>query len=352
MKNTIHMKHIFLLMLFTILLLASCNNSSGNKVNYDNIDIYTQKPILFYDSVFSSLPGQLLVLDDYVVWIEARKANNFIHIIDKHTQEEIAAIGSIGHGPMEFDNPIVEKGEENKLILYDTNQKKQGTISIDSIKENKEYLTLNSPLEGEDVLRIKEISKNCYLLFSPISATPFSIHYNGQVYHSGELPIKEKLNIGSMFNYFQGEIKYNPQKEILLYTTFSFRYMALYKKNNNHFTLVKESREAIPDYTINKGELSLSNKHDTHVSEIALTKNYIVTAEYLENEKEEALKPHNIYNYVLPQSLFVYDYNLVLQKIIKLEKPIMRISSNSESDIVYAIIEDPDYKLVTISIDD
>lgn len=78
---------------------------------------------------------------------------------------------------------------------------------------------------------------------------------------------------------------------------------------------------------------------------MALTRDYIVTLQrdYENDPTDESQVGRNFEK--LPQTLFVYDYGGKLLKIINYNVPIGRIAGNMKSNMVYALIVDPDFKL-------
>ena len=182
------------------------------------------------------------------------------------------------------------------------------------------------------------------MVFSATMSSPFGIIDGKHIYYSGKFPIESsEISERSKFNRFQGVTAYNPVNEMLLYSTYSFKYMALYKREGVRWNLIKETK--VPDYTIKNGNIKFEKK-GIGVSEVTMTKNYIVTAEYEDkNVTEKDLRQNN---YILPNLLCFYDYDLTLRKVLKIGKPIMRIGGNTDSDTIFAIVEDPDFKIVSI----
>ena len=85
--------------------------------------------------------------------------------------------------------------------------------------------------------------------------------------------------------------------------------------------------------------------------ELALTRNYIVTLDRdveVEGEKPESKLLRDFST--LPHSLYVYDYDLNLLKIINTEYCILRICGDTRTDEIYAIVVDPEFSLMKINI--
>lgn len=85
--------------------------------------------------------------------------------------------------------------------------------------------------------------------------------------------------------------------------------------------------------------------------ELALTRKNIVTLDrdvVTEGEKPEGQSPRDIST--LPHSIYVYDYDLTLTHIINIKFPILRICGDIKTNSMYAIVLDPDYKLIKIDL--
>lgn len=342
------MKKLTINIVFIILsgyMITSCLSKKAKNGLGEIVECIQPEISTFYDSIYPSFPGKILVTDDYVAWEEPHSTENFLHIISKNKREELKPLGYIGNGPHDFAAPYIEKGNENELIIYDFDLKKKATIMVDKLEMEGNGVIYEDMTYNRDILTCIKLSDGNDLLFSPENNLPFGVTKDQLIYYSGKFPVGGgMITLDDRFNYFQGVMAYNANKDILLYSTYSFRYMALYRRDGNRLQLIKETEA--PDCSIKNNRLRLG-KNKTGISEIALTKNYVVTAECLEEKVSvENLKPNNG---ILPKSLCVYDYNLQLKKVLEIDRPIMRIGAHSDSDTIFAIIEDPEYKMVTIS---
>ena len=326
-------------------MITSCYSEKIMNGLGDMVECIQPEISTFYDSICPSFPGKILVMDDYVAWEEPHSTENFLHMISKNKREKLKPLGNIGNGLHDFTAPYIEKGDENELIIYDFDMMKKAIIMIDKLEMEENGVTYEDMTYNRDILTCAKLSDGNDLLFSPENNLPFGVTKDQLIYYSGKFPVGGgMITPDDRFNYFQGVMAYNANKDILLYSTYSFRYMALYRRDGNRLQLIKETEA--PDCSIKNNRLRLG-KNKTGISEIALTKNYVVTAECL--EENVAVEDLNLHNGILPKSLCVYDYNLQLKKVLEIDRPIMRIGAHSDSDTIFAIIEDPEYKMVTIS---
>lgn len=94
------------------------------------------------------------------------------------------------------------------------------------------------------------------------------------------------------------------------------------------------------------------NKKRNGAATLTLTKDYIVTLprDYQSDPIHESKVGRNFTK--IPQTLFLYDYNSNLKKAVHLNTPILRITSDPESNTVYAIVVDPEFTLIRCELSD
>lgn len=314
---------------------VSCHSEKIEDISNDVVECIRPQISAYYDSLGTSFMGDLLVTEDYVIWEDAHSTENYLHIIDKSEQKELTSLGHINDELQQSMNTRIGKGNQNELVIYDFDFKRKADIPIYNLKTRNNEFTFTDIRYEENALKIIKLSDGNDLLFSPEAKQPFGVVKDDIIYNSGKYPIANTwITPDDRLNYFDGTIIYNSTNEMLLYSTSSFRYMALYKRLGNKLQLIKETNA--PNYSIKNRRLKLG-KNKRGVSEIALTRNYIITAEHLKDGISS------------PKTLCVYDYNLQLKKILRIDQPIARIGANSDTDTIFAVIESPEYKMVTIS---
>ena len=97
-----------------------------------------------------------------------------------------------------------------------------------------------------------------------------------------------------------------------------FPYLSVYKRSESEgWSQIGEWREDL-DYTISEGKLNFAPESKKGAIELALTNDYIVLlqrdTEVEENISNKDMRGRNMAS--LPRSLFVYDYDLNLRKIV------------------------------------
>lgn len=328
------MKQFILFLIFGNILLTSC--SSHSDIERVSID-----PTPVYNNIESRMPGKLVVQNQYAIWSDPLNSDNQFHIVDLYVNKEIGKFGNIGNGPEEFVTPDFFVSSNNEIIVYDMNNDKMSVYSIDSINRGKKALVSFYKQKTKGFTRIIETESKQLIYFNPNNKKPFQTE-KGDIF--GEYPFNEKEEVQNNYNILQGNIAYNPDRKLFVYSTISFPYMAIYKKNKDKFDLIREYKEDI-SYSISEGKLIL-NKKKMGMMEITLTKDFIVALQrdYRYDQTDET-KVGRDFN-KLPHTLFVYDYKSNLKKIIDLKLPILRIASDSKNNMVYAITLNPDFMLV------
>lgn len=328
------MKQFVLFLIFGNILLTACSSHS-------NIEQVFIEPTPVYNGIESRMPGKLIVKGQYAIWSDPLSSENLFHIVDLHEMKEIGKFGNIGNGPEEFVTPDFFVSSEKEITVYDMSDDKMCVYSIDSISKGKKALVSFSRQKTKGFTRIIESGDKQLVYFNPENKEPFQTD-KGDIF--GKYPFDEIGEIQNNYNILQGNIAYNPDRKLLVYTTISFPYMAIYQKDKDKFSLLREYKGDI-NYSISENKIIL-DREKSGMMEMTLTKDYIVTLQrdYRKDQTNET-KVGRDFNQ-LPQTLFIYDYRSNLKRIIDLKTPILRIASDTKNNLVYAITLNPDFVIV------
>ncbi|MEI3419736.1 MAG: BF3164 family lipoprotein [Butyricimonas faecihominis] len=338
------MKKKFLLYSLCLLTFIACKSGS---TEIERLTLSPSSTIL--DSLFTQLPSSLILCNNYLVWEDPFNPNYFLHVVDINAKKEIGTMGLIGRGPKEFITPLSISSIGNKIFTYDLNQNKQAYYSIDSMLANKDPFILLPPLPIEDCLDIVQIAEGEFISTHPQNEQLFQwIHQDSTVSFFGKSPIKEKLK--DYYNSRQGTLFYNPYNQKLIYSASLFPYIALYEKEGNNFQLKWEKVSSKNFYEIKNGNIHFIEEAQVP-HEIILTKDYIITLEKEENTPTPTKRTAGIRDLSqVPNTIFVYDYDFNLKKIIDMGMPILRIETKGNSNTIYAVGIDLDFCIVTYEI--
>jgi hypothetical protein len=319
-------------------------NTKNNEVSWTISELK-----VLNDEILTNFPGGLYVLNEHIAWFEPFTSGHFLHLLDKNSGTEVSSFGNIGQGPHEYVSPMVSDNIWNNcLYVSDANGNTRGYFSVDRFAETGDAFI---ELTKEDSL-IRSMGYNMRLedhLFVGFNRNneekAYKLYSKGVEKDFGEyiLPDK-KQNFGTT-------ILYNPDKELLITGSWDVNYFSCYKKDDDNFRLIWENREEYKYREDNNrvvfahsGDVDFDNSRKG-IYGMALTKDFIVALQrdYENDPTDESQVGRNFEK--LPQTLFVYDYDGNLQKIINYNVPIGRIAGDIKTNTIYTIYADPDFIL-------
>jgi len=317
-------------------LLISCDEKTSKEVVRVSYEVK-----VINNDLETVMPGALMLTENYLLWTDPISSERLVHVLDRNTGQEYGQMVSVGQGPQEFISPNVATLPNDRLYVFDINSEKTGLFSIaDAVRGDNSFLMAEMEVKG-DITRLLSTSEEELITFSPSASEPFTITNSGKTDSFGKLPFE---NVVHGYNHFQGQIAYNSQKESLIYTTFKFPYLALYQKEKNSFKKDKEVCFS-DDYEIRNG-VFIYNGERRGAIELALTADYIVTLERDRkfDDTDESRTGRDFTK--LPQTVFLYNYDLQLEKIVDLGMPILRLAADTSNNTLYAIVVNPDFMIV------
>lgn len=322
-----------------IIMFCSCSTSS--RKNVERLALHPTAVI--QDSMFTRMPGSLILCDHYLVWQDPFNPDYFLHVVDIDTKKEVGVMGEFGRGPKEFNTPSLAKSIGNKIFTYDLNLDQQAYYSIDSLLAGKDPF-ISRPLHPiENCLDIVQIAENEFISTQPENEHPFQwIHADSSITFFGKCPIKEKIS--DYYSARQGPLIYNPYNQTLVYCTNHLSYIALYEKKDTTFQLKWEKRPIKKSYEVKDGEIHFLHNEDLPC-EIVLTKDYIVALQQdKDTEFPTTKRTAGIRDFSkVPTTLLVYDYDFNLKKIIDMGMPTLRIEGSGDSNTLYTVGIDLDF---------
>lgn len=332
-----------LILPFIILLFGSCSKQN-NRLN--EIETIYVEPILISDSVMTAFPGSLMLSGNYLIWEDPFNYSAFLKVVDIRTGKQVAQAGNTGQGPKEFVTPSVHLLSTNKIGVTDMNTKKRAVLDIEQLLKGEEPFIYSRKRGLKGVTRYLELENNKTIGLYPGDPNLFKVVDKDKAYAFGNFPINGYVNDRDEYNNFQGNLAYNAEKKKLVYCPFNFPYIITYDRNSKFFKHSKTLKIYDAKYEVVNGEIKFKNKV-VLIHDFTLTKDYIVTAQL----KEFKTETDKFSGYdKLPQTLYLYDYELNLQKIVDLKVPIYRLAGNENSNSVYAIVSNPEYSIVKVDL--
>jgi len=307
--------------------LISCDHS-----RFKNVERISLTPEIVSEGLETSMPGQLAFSDNYLIWANPFNSDMGIHIVDKVTGDEITRAVERGSGPDELISPtVVETSMKDIVLVYDFD--KRFLMSLHNL--DREYLSFPENIDLGSVTRIIPEENKTFILFNPEQTEPFLLTdmNTNQSYTFGKAPHD---NDEDRYSAFQGTICHHPTKKVLVYSTSNLPYMAIYTKKDEKYVLSKE--------------ILFEEDSERGISEMALTKDYIVTLE--RDLSIDQTDPKTVGRDInkLPRTIFLYTYDLKLKQIINLGMPVIRLSADPSTNTVYAITVNPEFNIVKFDI--
>lgn len=332
------------------LFLYSCSHQPNEKVERVSIS-----PQVVSADLMTSMPGTLLVYDHILIWSDAT-SSGYIHVIDRNSGKEIKQLQVKGEGPGEVITPGICWAQGNQLAIFDYNGSKKIVTSLKEVGKNedleKEIIKLDNRFLGSRVISLENGQD---VLVTIDSLRPFLLVSDSLEIPFGSYPLSEIDDIDNRFDVLQGEVAYNPFSGKLLHSIGQLSYMALYNWDGTKFELDKEKRLSKVDYITSGKSLIIKDTPRYAPTAIAITKDYIVS---IEKDKKvsssssgvtQAMGNGRVFSKA-PHTVFVYDYNLEIKKIIDIGMPVFRIAADYVSNKVYLIGVNPDFCIVTFEI--
>lgn len=329
------MKYFFTALII-FLALVSCNNNLNPKIIREASSFE-----VLNDEIVTNFPGGLYLLENNIVWFDPFPIDHFLHILNKNDGRELYSFGNIGQGPNEYVSPMIDDIIWNDyLYIYDVNGNTKGYFSVDdSLRKMNSFI----PLTQEDsLIRSKgyniRLDSDIYIgLNTNKEENAYKLNVKGEDKSFGNyiLPNEKK--------HFSAIYLYNSSKKLLIIGSIPVRYFSCYKMIDDNFELVWENRD---EYNFKKQNSNINfDTSKIGIYGMAITRDFIVTIQRdYENDRTneaEVLRDVN----KIPKTLFIYDYNGKLQKIIDYQVPIGRICGNEKTNDLYAIFVAPDFKL-------
>ena len=325
-----------------LILLSSCVNKQEKRVirTVSNFEVLN-------DDILTKFPGGIYLLNENIVWFDPFTSTHFLYCLDKDTGIETNSFGDIGQGPKEFVSPMINDIVWNNcLYVYDVNGNTNGYFSIDKLKEgNDAFLKLTTE---DSVIRSlgydMRIEDNLYIGINKENENgPFKQYFKGKEEDFGEylLPNEKKHS--------NSTVLYNPNKKLLVTGSTAVNYFSCYKKEADNFKLIWENKENY-EYSKTDGRI-VFDRSRKGIYGMAITKDFIVAIQrdYENDPTDESKVGRDVEK--LPRTLFVYDYEGNLLKIIDYSVPVGRIAGDIKTNTIYAIYAEPDFKLGTSLID-
>lgn len=326
MKNTI-------LFLFLLCFFLSCKKEANEPLRV------SLKYELISKDVLTTMPGSLIVSDSFLIWTDPFARDYFVHVHHAMTGDKIGVMGKVGEGPNEFISGGISRFcINNMLSANDANGNTEGYLSIDSLLLHRNSFVGKSEHERES--DFERLDTDVYLDRTEDGDPDyFKSIIGGHASSFGVYPVL------SVRQHVGGYKAYDAQEGYLAYTSFQTPYLALYQREGNGLNLLWEIKSSKDLYEVADGKI-IFDRSIGGAKDVCFTKEYIVTLDRDRkyDQTDEATAGRDVRK--CPHSVFLYDFDSKLVKIVDLGIPVIRIAADRRSNTLYAIGADPDYMLV------
>ena len=211
--------------------------------------------VVVSDSIYTRMPGKILYKDGLVFWEDPISFENIIHAVDVKNGTELVAFGNRGEGPNDFTETIISLDSEGGIVVNDLNKPLKIHFQVDIDKKSVSFSSYKYDCDAK-MTRLLYLDKGKVLYLYPEAEKMFQVKGDALGYSFGERPIKDEMN--NAYDIFQGQIVYNPQRRLLVYSNLIFPYLSVYKRSESEgWSQIGEWREDL-DYTISEGKLNFA----------------------------------------------------------------------------------------------
>lgn len=338
------MKKTYLLILLSMLVGFSCTSKEQEVPR-----ITDQAYEIVSNSIYTRMPGKILYQDGIVFWEDPTAFENFMHAIDVRKKTEIAAFANKGEGPYDFTAPLVSLSPKGGFYLTDLNKPLEIHFQWNPADSTFTSTPRKSPNDNRNVTRLLHLDDSQAIYHCPMNDKLFQFYTDDAPGISfGDRPIQD--DVSNPYDVFQGNVGYNPDRKELVYSALSFPYIAIF--NGKEDWVLRASIKGEYDYSISEGNLRFSPDTKGRAGmEMALTKDHIVLLQrdtQVEGILENKQRGRSMES--IPRSLFVYDYNLNLLKIINMPCRMLRLCGDVRTNTVYAMSINPEFELISINL--
>jgi len=326
-------KNLFTLLLFIQL---ACMNTSDKSllITLPKQDILVGEKS---ESVITTkLPGGIEYTKTGLIVLNPFDDNEFLQLYDLASFLYIKGYGKLGKGPGELITPTLANADVNNsnVFIYDPNLKKFCIINVNDsgFVFKRIYNLINIITFNHSFLQIES---NQFV----------TMGYNEQhsiilADTSGKVLSEYPINFVNNLNHTIGAfMDYNSENKILVLGFYDIGYISAYKIENSKITPLWDHYLSLPVLKDNKLDIEKSisgfrEVHNTGKYIYALYKGKIIQNTQMRSKE------------AIPDNLIVFSLDGKPVKNYKLSEPLIRMTVDEQTNTIYGITLDIDYKFV------
>jgi hypothetical protein len=301
------------------------------------------------DSLYLSFPGQLRVTSAHILVTTPFNPDGFLKIYDRATGWESGWIGDRGQGPEEWNMPSMGNAVGDRVLIFDSNMGKYVLAEAGN---------MYGEISAAGAIKKMDLSPSAMVfadgglfVVANYEETPFRLLSDGAAVPCGKYPFAE--TVSNTYERFQGSLAVHPAKGLMAYGTVDNPYLSLYRIRPGGLEQVWEKQFKSPDYSISDGQLHWGSGQPAGVREVTFTRDYIACLTEDERNRENTFSMYSrgMEMKVPLQSIYLFDYEGNLLYILDPDTHIIRLASDTDSNILYAVGINPDFRILMFDTD-
>ncbi len=338
---------IHLIIIFIAMMIISCQKKEDIKVVGTVMANETLHGSIKFP-VITGLALDIIEIDSLLVIITPFSRDEIFKVFSKNTGQERFAFTKRGHGPDEYIQPAIYKGDKSILSLWDSNNIFSECLLGNENSEITCNLLSRRQIKhgGTQVFRF-----NHDLFISAIHPKGLFALFNEKGEIVGDYFGKSPLNVPDIFDRFQGQIAVTTKQDGFVFGTYNLGYLCAYELSDVHNPVLKWEFfiHQKPFYKFEEGRFKWDKQKHVHgIKDIEIHQDKILV---LYSGRSASL-PGNEPEGAFSDNLFIFNTEGELLKKYKLDIPVLKCCYSEKDSALYGITITDDWRVVKFHIPD
>jgi hypothetical protein len=291
------------------------------------------------ESIMARMPGDLMIKDSLALMIDPFSKDKLLQIFNLKNGSYIDSYINKGNGPNEFITPSLDQINGDVAIIHDINLNKLAYFDLKSM--NDSLVKIEALPCEEAPSKVFQYKENHFIGAFYGNKNPFKIFNNKQTLGDfGRYPVEGEVNNAAIA--LQGKLQFDSKRQLLAYSINKIGYVSLYKIYDDKLNNLWENTYVKPRYNIEDGNLKWNEKQLRGPIEMAITKDYVACLVCDDADQSYRFKNEES----APGELIIFNISDgKINRKLKLDSKAIRICSESNSNDLYSISIDGDFKI-------